>query len=474
MSSTYFKQRVERSEGQKALTHFRSREESYGLQRRGVRGDLTKVLADQRPAVREEPTVEKPAELITSVKYYGDREADTPAEAMTANAAAMYEYLMASARLELKTREEHMVSFADLRAYLGVEKSSRIREYVDALSSTWVSYDFLDHGIQRIGRRIQLMQCEEVVLQDGSRHLSFVMHPSVRKVIAAARQYTHLELGAFPRFSSKYTSRLYPKLALYAGRDVRHPLVYTPEQLADELGWKPVGPFRFSNFEARCLRPVIDDIQAHVRRFGVDVEYRHATTRGRPVAAIVINVGEMRRVVEEAPLAPMTTSDRTKVRRHAKKRMVEAHEMPGDTTLRQVATRLEEDPVAVAARWSDALLEEPELNRRLKEVGATEAFLEWSTETPSCGAGDDEDVPFDEARMIVMRLRDEITPRWVTDEVLPYFTSTSRSWTAAYPKLFRVEWKEGHRDFSIACTEAEAQFTFQRFLREIEAGEYRR
>ncbi|MBB4064019.1 replication initiation protein [Gellertiella hungarica] len=469
MSSTYFKQRVERSEGQKAVTHFRSREESYGLQRRGVRGDLKKVLATERPDIREEPMVEKPAELITSVKYYGDREADTPADAMTANAAALYEYAMAHARLEMKERDEHLISFADVKAYLGVEKSSRIREYVDALSSTWVSYDFLDQGVQRIGRRIQLMQCEEVVLQDGSRHLSFVMHPSVRKVIAAARQYTHLELGAFPRFSSKYTARIYPKLALYAGRDVRHPLVYTPEQLADELGWKPSGAFRFSNFESRCLRPVIDDIKAHVRRFGIEIEYRHAPTRGRPVTAIVITVGEMRRVIEEAALAPMSKSDRTKLRRRAKDRTVDiADEMPGDSALRQAATASGISVTVLAAQWIDAVSTDTEVQKRIREVGATEAFLEWSQTA-------EEEIDFDRVAVIRMRLTDETDPAFVKKDVIPFLKRTV-GWTGSVEKVFRLEWKEGtsvvSQDFRVPCSQSDVEMLFSHYSQIFEEAEF--
>ena len=84
-----------------------------GAERKGIRGDIRLVLADERPSIEREPTAQKAATLISSVRYYGAREGNTPAEAMTATSAALYEYLMARWRPTLKDKDTCAVSYAD-------------------------------------------------------------------------------------------------------------------------------------------------------------------------------------------------------------------------------------------------------------------------------------------------------------------------------------------------------------------------
>lgn len=351
-----------------------------GAARTGVRGDMALLLQSERASVDKEPTLEKGEALINSIRFYGEREGDTPEEAMTATSAALYEYLMARVRPQLAKNEPCRVPFADAKAYLQLEKSSRLMGYMKALSSTWVSYDFLDveEGFEETGERVQLMNCS-VSTKAGERFIKVEMFPSVRKAILAAKVYTHLELGAFPRFSSKYTHRLYPRLALMAGRDLRPPMRWTPQELAEILGWKPP-TWKFGNFEARVLNPVIADIQEHVRRFEISCEYVRGAGRGHPVTEIVITVGKAAVTPEEIQKAEMDRSARTRVRRIAGDAAVDhATQIPGEDYLRRAATRLGEPVTVVATMWTDAFADE-RIMEVLKNDGLLAAFELWVTQ----------------------------------------------------------------------------------------------
>ncbi len=355
------------------------RQKTTGADRKGVRGDIRLVLADERPGIEKEPTAQKPAALINSVRYYGDREGNIPAEAMTAMTAALYEYLMARWRPTLKDKDTCAVSYADAKAYLGIDKTSRLRKYMAVLCSTWVSYDSLDkeEGFRRRGNRVQLLNCEEMTHEvSGEQFIGVSMFPGVRKAILESDRWANLELGAYPRFSSKYTSLLYPTLALMSGRDQRPPLRWTPEELADLLGWQP-DSFKFSNFESRVLQPVLEDFRDHVRRFEIQCEYVRANTRGRPVVEIVIAVGKSLKMAEEYQKADMARSDRAVVRQIARTAAVDtATQMPGEDALRRAATRLGIPVTAVAVEWTEAFADDALLGA-IDRDGLLSAFESW-------------------------------------------------------------------------------------------------
>lgn len=371
--------------------------------------------------------------MINSIRFYGAREGNSPAEAMTAMSAALYEYLMARARPTVKDDETCRVSFADAKSYLQVEKTSRLREYMSALSSTWVSYDFLEssEGFQKIGRRVQLMNCSEVISPTQERFIEVEMFPSVRKAILAAEIYTHLELGAFPRFSSKYTQRLYPKLALMAGRQQRPPMRWAPEQLAEQLGWRP-DTWKFGNFEARVLKPVIADIQSHVRRFGITCEYVRGAGRGQPVTEIVITVGSAISIDEEMRKADINRSDRTRVRRIAADAAVDlATQMPGEDILRRAATRLGKPVTVIASMWTEAF-GEPLIMEMLERDGVKPAFEEWLQQQQAMQSDADEEVDFDAASTVVMTLAEGYNVDVACDAI------DGHLWTGSTPKTIRI------------------------------------
>lgn len=438
--------------------HFR-RSGTTGADRKGIRGDIRLVLADKRPTIEKEPTAQKVAALISSVRYYGDREGNTPAEAMTATSAALYEYLMARWRPTLKDKDTCAVSYADAKAYLGIDKTSRLRKYMAVLCSTWVSYDFLDkeEGFRRKGTRVQLLNCEEMIHEvSGEPYIGVSMFPGVRKAILKSDRWANLELGAYPRFSSKYTSLLYPTLALMSGRDQRPPLRWTPEELAELLGWQP-DVFKFSNFESRVLQPVLDDIRGHVRRFEVECEYIRANSRGRPVVEIVITVGKALKMAEEFQKADMPRSDRTVVRQIAEAAAVDpAIQMPGEDALRRAATRLGEPVTVVASMWTDAFADAA-IMALLECEGVKAAFESWVRQQegsePVAEVDEEGDLDLDAAKVVTLFVTDGFDPAEAVTIVGEHL------WTGPSPKTLRLVWtadgERKHHDIEASPTESD-------------------
>lgn len=331
-----------------------------GAERCGVHGDL-KALLDPTSVEAAKVAVDMPGVMIKTIKYVGASEGRAPAEAMGAKAHALHEFLMASARLDLVKETCFRVPFADAKKFLGVERTDRIREYMDAIGDTWVSYDFTEKdGVQRIGRKIQLLQCSEEVMPNGERHICYSMHPDIRKVILAAKSYTWKELAAFAKFTCKYSSRLYPILAYRAGMSFEKPcpLVIDVATLAAQLGWvcEP-GKFKFSHFEARCLLPALADIKAHVKRFQV-LEYKSlaAETRGRPITHISFTVSQAEKFLEERQKAEVTAAQMRILPALLARRGIDIHtEVPAMDTLARAATVLDVDVIEVGTRWADVL-----------------------------------------------------------------------------------------------------------------------
>ncbi|RVG70875.1 replication initiation protein [Sinorhizobium meliloti] len=436
------------------MARFFRRKAVTGAERKRVKGDIRLVLAADRPDQDKEPLAEKHSALINSVRYFGDREGDTPAEAMTSTSAALYEYLLARALPELTSKEEHLVSFQDAKAFLKIEKSSRLRECIDDLTRTWVSYQFMnpEEGKHRIARRVPLLHIEEEVgTYSGERSIAYSMHPSVRQVILSDGTWAVTEIAAYPLFTSKYTWLLYPRLALMAGRKLRPDMRWTPEELAAELGWKPKGAFKFSNFESRVLLPVLADIKAHVRRFGVSCQYVRAATRGRPVSQIILTVGAAVRAPAEFKKAEMTKGDRTRVRRIAADAGVDlTTQMPGEDILRRAATRLGKPVTVIASMWTEAF-GEPLIMEMLERDGLKSAFEEWLQQQQAMQSDADEEVDFDAARAILVTLAEGYSVDAALDAI------DGHLWTGAAAKTMRIIWssdgEEHQQDIEITPTE---------------------
>lgn len=453
-----------------------------GADRRGIQGDLAAALGESREA--EDPRVERPAAMIRALRYLANTAAAGPVEAMTAKAHALYEYLLAVARLEIVAKSEHRVSFADARAYLSVDRNDRIREYLLAMSQTCVSYDFRERqdGAQPTGR-IPLLKCEEVPDERGNPCIAYALHPSIRQVILGAREYTHLEINAFARFRCKYSARLYPSLALVAGMTIQKPLVYTLEQLAAEIGWGHGNKVHFGHFETRCLKPMLDDFSLGLRRFSVAYELRRATTRGRPVEAIILTVSRSHKKLEEQKKVAVLPVERHRLRRHIEKSGLDrVRDTPNEELMAQAATVLEMTIGEISARWVEALLRaraDPAaylgahrrntggyILRLLEQKGVGTAFREWllDHQIPQCACypvpgnpgvvATEKPVPelpdrprefrevdrFEEARIVQFDLDESLPLETIETEILARVDRYAQ-WTGLQEKTLRFRWR---------------------------------
>lgn len=331
-----------------------------GAMRCGVHGDL-KALLDPTSEAAAKVAMDMPAVMIKTIRYVGSPEGASPADAMGVKAHALYSYLVASARLDLATETSFQVAYDDAKKFLQIERTDRLREYMEALNRTMVSYDFTEKdGVRNVGESIQLLSCRTRIMPDGKRYIRYSMPDDVRTVILAAKSYTWEELAAFSKFSSKYAPRLYPILALRAGMSFEkpHPLVFETEELAAQLGWvyEP-GKFKFSHFEARCLLPALADVKENVKRFRV-LEYKpiHADTRGRPVVRISVTVSQAERPLgERQKTETSATEKRILIALMERRGLSMQTEVPAIDTLARAATVLETTTIEVAKRWADVL-----------------------------------------------------------------------------------------------------------------------
>lgn len=455
-----------------------------GEDRAGVRGDL-KALLKPNSVEAADVSVERPAILINTVCYTWSGQKAANTASLSAKAQALHAYLIACARRDLATTNAFVVPLADAKAYLGVSRLDRLRGYLRELNETRVRYGF---GKQSQGNEIEvpMLQCREALIH-GKRFVSYCVPEPVRTAILKARSYTWLELAPFSRFASKYAARLYPMLALRAGMDFAEPLplVFTPEDLASRLGWPfEPGKLRYSNFEARCLKPALADIKAHVRRFKVlAADVQHGDTRGNPVSQISITVSRSEKSLKETQRVSVSNRQRNTLQAELARRGFDmASEVPPETSLAQAATQLRMDIVEVALRWTNALTRAR--TYPLKAIGANEnvtgaeilavieakgvlaAFELWLTDPMDppedrwssaadiqTSAGVDWDLPTPETAKVIRIAIDPAMPAAeVRRDVLSYL-DTFGAWDGQELKTLRIEYAGGDvKDYSVAIS----------------------
>ncbi|MBX9455468.1 MAG: replication initiation protein [Rhizobium sp.] len=225
---------------------------------------------------------------------------------------------------------------------------------------------FVQDGWQRWGEMPLLWHDYLRNQETGARYLSYSIHPAIRKVILESDRWAKLEINAFPKFSCKYTARLYPRLVLMAQR---HPIFVKkkpawttkPEELAELIGYRYKGKFHFGNFQARCLDPVKSDINAHVKRFNMRWDPVRGSGRGSPVTHIEITTNTLGKShagsLAEAPKVPLDGEGYERLHQAIQEGTDKYHRiMPSTELVRAAATRMECDVEAVVQRWRAALL----------------------------------------------------------------------------------------------------------------------
>lgn len=362
------------------------------------------VLTDPIRALAEQPTVEKPGALIKHLRIIGAMgEGGEIKDVLTSQGHALYELLMASARIQGIEQGEFRVAADDAKKFLGIEHNDRLQGLIDQLYDTQVEYDFRVPGYQRKG--IMPLLLPDTTIDDSGRwYITYSIHNAIKQIILGRHHYTKLEITAFPKFSCKYTARLYPRLALLAGQDeIYRSWKVTPDELARDIGFQFSSSFHFGNFEKGCLRKVMCDIDAHITRFTATCEIVRKPGRGNPVDYLLFMVSPRETILQEQRKAPLTAEQYAELNAALKNENTFHGEMPSSELLRQGATQTGHDPIELLALWKSALsqmhsyptMSLPDTNELvsgdevfglLSEQGIGAAFAHWCqflvTKTP--------------------------------------------------------------------------------------------
>ncbi|MBY5453962.1 replication initiation protein [Rhizobium leguminosarum] len=315
------------------------------------------VFTDPLRALAEQPTTDKPAALIKHLRIIGAKgEGDKIEDVLTAQGHALYELLMASARIQGIENSEFLVSADDAKKFLGIEHNDRLQSLLDQLLKTEVEYDFRVPGYGRNGKMSLLFPDWITEETTGKRFIAFSIHNAIKRIILERHHYAKLEITAFPKFSCKYTARLYPRLALIAGQDEPfRSWRVTPEELVRDIGFQFSGDLHFGNFEKGALKKVQADIDNHITRFTARYEVVRKPGRGNPVDYILFLCQPREAPLQEQRKAPLTADGYAKLNASLKSEDSFHGEMPSAELLRQGATLTGYDVSELLELWKSNL-----------------------------------------------------------------------------------------------------------------------
>lgn len=316
-----------------------------GADRAGAKAsDIIAAMTDPKEGSRQEPQVEKAAHLIKSMRIEG-------ADNLTARDQAVYEYLLAQARADGIENGVHTLALGDVLAFLGIKDSDRLWQSLERIAGTLVSYDIRDGGRRRAKFSLLSIALDEAVMA-GMSLVRYEVPALVRETILAERSFAMLEINAFPKFRSRYTARLYPRLALRAGYDeaLRKPWVIEPLRLAKDLGFvgQEAEAMNYAIFRRDVLQPVLRDIADKVRRFEVRMDETRGTGRGRPVTCLTFRMSTARRTLREVKASRLTQVQIDLARADEK---AQPDWMPSAGVLSRAVTLTGIDIVELSRRW---------------------------------------------------------------------------------------------------------------------------
>lgn len=321
-----------------------------GRDRKGYQAsDLMAAMTDPAEDMKQEPRVEKPRVLIETVRVVGS-------DIMTAKDKALYEKLLAYARLHGIDKERHRIAVSDVASFVDVRNLDRLAESLERIARTFVRYDIRDE--ERGERLRSAMPLVLFVLRErlssGAAWIEYSIPAEVRRVILAARDYALLEINAFTRFKCRYSAPLYQRLALEAGKhgSLRKPWRIRPEQLADLLGY-PMDRYSYGVFKRDCLDKMMDDLSyPNVTRFRTRLEEEHSSGRGRKVEWLTFHVTDARRRQEERKAAHLSTVGKTVI--NLPDHSLGHGELPSALVVARAVTATGLDEVTLSNGWRAA------------------------------------------------------------------------------------------------------------------------
>lgn len=319
-----------------------------GRDRGGIQAsDLLAAMTDPVQAAIQNARVEKPRVMIETLRF-------VRSDNLTAKDMALYEGLFAQARLQGIEKECHRIAIADIAKFVAIKNPERLVESLERISDVRVRYDFVEDGMRRKStQQLILIEVREQ-LATGATYLSYSIPEAVRKVVLASRDYAMLEINAFAKFRCRYTSRLYPRLALRAGMHaaVRKPWIIEPKKLAEELGY-PMKNFSYGVFKRDVLTPAMADMAyPNVTRFAVSMEAPRGTGRGRSVDRITFHVTDAIRRIDEHKAATLSRRGMAAVR--ATDQALEPDELPSTLVVARAVTATGLDERVLSEGWRSA------------------------------------------------------------------------------------------------------------------------
>ncbi|MBZ9798726.1 replication initiation protein [Mesorhizobium sp. ES1-4] len=275
-------------------------------------------------------------------------------DVLTAKDKALYEMMLAYARMDGIEKPRHSIAVADLSKFVDVKNLDRLVESLERISDVKVTYDFVEDG-ERCCSKHQLIVSEvREQLSTGVAHLSYSIPEAIRKVILASRDYAMLEINAFSKFKCRYTSMLYQRLAYRAGMDaaVRKPWAIEPAKLAEELGY-PMKNFSFGVFRRDVLLPALADMASpNITRFTVKMDAPRGSGRGRSVKMITFRVTDTWKRMEERRAATLSPQGMKAIRQADA--TLGHDELPSNAVVARAVTATGIDEITLSDGWRAA------------------------------------------------------------------------------------------------------------------------
>ena len=336
------------TDGRMVTSVRKSRNAPRGEDRGGIQAsDLLAAMTDPSQAMIQNARVEKPRVMIETLRF-------VRSDNLTAKDMALYEGLFAQARLQGIEKESHRIALADIAKFVAIKNLDRLVECLQRICDVRVRYDFVEGGIRRRSTLPLIIAEVREQLATGVAYLSYSIPEAVRKVVMASRDYAMLEINAFAKFRCRYTSRLYPRLALRAGMHaaLRRPWVIEPRKLAEELGY-PMQSFSYGIFKRDVLMPALADMaHPNVTRFTVSMEAPRGGGRGRSVDRITFHVTDAARRMEEHKAATLSRRGMAAVRKCDQN--LEPDELPSTLVIGRAMTATGLDEMVLSEGWRSA------------------------------------------------------------------------------------------------------------------------
>lgn len=340
----------------------RSKSGVRGRDRKGVRAKdfLTQTTDPMAKINGRSPEYDKPRVMIETMRIDGE-------DRMTAKDWAFHEYMLSWARKGGIAQDWHTIDLRTVTAFLGDEhKSGRVRASLKRITQTLVTYDFRSEEFRAYGSMPLVLADIREDLRSGTAFVRYSIPEPVRAAILDASAYTMLQINLFPLFTSRYTGRLYQRLAYLSGLPDKASRRWevSPAELADILSYplEEDGTLRVASLMRRAIEPAMADLQNEdvqdlmafeVRMRDPKRDEGPGAGRGRRIQAFVFEVTPRTQYIESVRAARLSKPAMHVVRMHDDR--LGPDELPHTTLVGRAVTKTGLDAVALSHGWRAAV-----------------------------------------------------------------------------------------------------------------------